>query len=397
MITWWIAQVLMLGAFLALAAFGAESALKVAKRPTRWVWGAALALTALLGALAPMQRKATTSVTRDWSARETTTTTTSATPTDGAFDALLATVGNAWRDVSAAITTQVQRAWSAWNDVMPDRIDRWMLIAWAVASVVLLIAFAAVHLRYRRRREHWPLTDLFGTRVRIAGDTGPAVIGVTSAEIVVPQWLLSRDTQEQRLVVEHELEHVRQRDPLLLAAAQVVVILLPWHPAVWWMASRLRLAIELDCDRRVLQRGASPRDYGALLIELTGQHGGFGAALPAFSCSPSHLERRLIAMTPTRLKYPLLRALTTTAVASLALLAACEAELPTAEEMEKMTASARRRRRGGSTMIDTGKGHVLRQRSTGDQGRSGEVVRRTHRECERTAERACRAAARCAS
>ena len=180
---------------------------------------------------------------------------------------------------------------------------------------------------------------MHGTTVRIASDIGPAVVGVTSAEIVVPQWLLTRDEREQQLVVAHELEHVRVYDPLLLAVAQLAVILVPWHPAVWWMAARLRLAVELDCDRRVLARGASARDYGTLLIDLTDHRTGFGAALPAFSCGPSHLERRLVAMTSKPLRYPLVRALSTGALASLALLAACEAKLPTADEMDRMTAS----------------------------------------------------------
>jgi beta-lactamase regulating signal transducer with metallopeptidase domain len=353
MIAWWMAQVALLGVLLALAAFGAESALKVARRPTRWVWAAALGLTAVLGAIAPMQRAASTTIARDWSSIGATPTTTGAAATGGVFDVFIAAFSATWRDVTTQLATQVQRAWRAWNAVMPDRIDRWMLIAWAVASVVLLIAFVAVHVRYQRRRAHWPLGDVLGTRVRIASDTGPAVIGVTRAEIVVPQWLLSRDEQEQRLVIEHELEHVRQHDPLLLAAAQAVVILLPWHPAAWWMASRLRLAIELDCDRRVLQRGASARDYGALLIDLTDHRSGFGAALPAFSCSPSHLERRLIAMTPTKLRYPLTRAICTATIASLALLAACEAKLPTAEEMDRMTASSATAAAGRVALIDT--------------------------------------------
>ena len=44
-------------------------------------------------------------------------------------------------------------------------------------------------------------------------------------------------------------------------------------------------------------------------------------------------------MTSKPLRYPLVRALSTGALASLALLAACEAKLPTADEMDRMTAS----------------------------------------------------------
>ena len=245
------------------------------------------------------------------------------------------------------------RAWSTWAEVMPQGVDRGLLLAWAVASVLVLALFVAVHVRYQRRRARWPQEVVQGTTVRVAADTGPAVIGVTRTDIVVPAWLLERDAKEQALVLAHELEHVRARDPLLLAVAQAAVVLLPWHPAVWWMASRMKLAVELDCDRRVLQRGASARDYGTLLIDLTDHRAGFGAALPAFSCSPSHLERRLVAMTPKRLKYPLVRSLTAGAFASLALLAACEAKLPTSEEVDAMTAKSATAAAAQVTMLDT--------------------------------------------
>ena len=349
MIAWWMAQLALLGTLMAIAAHGAEAALVVSRKPTRWAWIAALVMTVVLGALAPT-RLATASVAdRTWQATASGTTIKSIPETA----TVLSLVRNAWHNASETLATLMQRSWSAWHDAVPSTIGSWLLIVWAVASVALLALFVGVHLRYRRRRAHWPLGSVNGTTVRIATDTGPAVIGVTNAEIVLPHWLLTRDYREQQLVIAHELEHVRAHDPILLALAQVAVVLLPWHPAVWWMASRLRLAIELDCDRRVLRRGASTRDYGTLLIDLTDHRTGFDVALPAFSCRPSHLERRLIAMTPKRLRYPLIRVLATGAMASLAVLAACEAKLPTSDEMDRMTASSATAAAGRVAMIDT--------------------------------------------
>ena len=349
MIAWTIAQIALLGALLALAAWGAESALRAAGRPTRWAWIGALVMLVALAALAPVQamreRVVTTPVVLP---AATMTTNIIAGPTG-----LLATLGATWREVTAAVTRTAQQGWSAWHATVPAGTDRALLTVWLIASVTLLVVFAAVHLRFQRRRAQWPIGTVHGTTVRIAGDVGPAVIGVTKAEIVVPQWLLTRDDREQQLVLSHEREHVRLHDPLLLAMAQATIVLLPWHPAVWWMASRLRLAVELDCDRRVLQRGASARDYGTLLIDLTDHRTGFGAALPAFSCTPSHLERRLIAMTPKPLRYPLVRALSTGALASLALLAACEAKMPTNAEVSGMTAASVTSIVGNAALMDT--------------------------------------------
>ena len=351
MIAWWMAQLALLGTLLAVAAVGAEATLKVARRQTRWVWVVAMGMTIALGAFAPTRLATAPTSSRVLQV----TGVANGTPIVATPVGLMASVLTGWNDATTWLANTVQRAWSAWHSVMPDGIERWLLLTWAIASLVVLAAFLAVHIRYQRRRAHWPLSDVLGTTVRIARDTGPAVIGVTSAEIVLPQWLLTRESGEQRLVLEHELEHVRQHDPMLLALAQIAVVLMPWHPAVWWMASRLRLAIELDCDRRVLQRGASARDYGTLLIDLTDHRTGFGAALPAFSCTPSNLERRLVAMTPKRLKYPIARVLATGAFASLAMLAACEAKLPTSDEVDQMTASTATTAAGYVLKLDTAK------------------------------------------
>ncbi|MCC7054826.1 MAG: hypothetical protein IT355_16260 [Gemmatimonadaceae bacterium] len=349
MIAWSMAQLLLLGALLALAAYGAESALTVAGRQTRWVWLSALLMTVVLGALAPMRlMQGGRAIELTLSAAPATAIAAPAAPA-GALELLQRT----WSAARSRGEALVQQAWSAWHDVMPAQVETALLLAWLVASLALLLLFVGVHVRYHRRRAQWPQRLVRGTTVRVADDTGPAVIGVTRTEIVVPSWLLARESREQELVLAHELEHVRLHDPLLLAVAQAAVVLLPWHPAVWWMASRMRLAVELDCDRRVLQRGASARDYGTLLIDLTDHRAGFGAALPAFSCSPSHLERRLVAMTPKRLKYPLVRALTAGAFASLALLAACEAKLPTSEEVNAMTARSATEAAAFATMVDT--------------------------------------------
>ena len=58
-------------------------------------------------------------------------------------------------------------------------------------------------------------------------------------------------------------------------------------------------------------------------------------------------------MTPKPLRYPLVRALTTGAFASLTLLAACEAKLPTADEMDRMTVTTATQAAGRVGLVDT--------------------------------------------
>ena len=71
-------------------------------------------------------------------------------------------------------------------------------------------------------------------------------------------------TRRRRLrstVVAHELEHIAARDQAAIVAAQLIAILLPWNLPLWWFAKRLRAAIEIDCDARVLRQGVDPAHY----------------------------------------------------------------------------------------------------------------------------------------
>ena len=66
----------------------------------------------------------------------------------------------------------------------------------------------------------------------------------------------------------HEGEHIRAGDPYLLLGAALALVLMPWHPVLWRQVRRLRLAIEIDCDARVLGRTENPRSYGELLLQV---------------------------------------------------------------------------------------------------------------------------------
>jgi hypothetical protein len=166
------------------------------------------------------------------------------------------------------------------------------------------------------------------------------VLGVRAPEVVVPEWLLEAPPEEQRLVVLHEREHIRARDPLLLTAGCVAVALVPWVPAAWWMLLRLRLAVELDCDARVLRQGVRPFAYGTLLIEMARRGPGLTLGAPAMAGSPTSLERRLRAMSVRLPRFAPARAGLLGILGVAVLAAACETSLPTTAEVERMDVAA---------------------------------------------------------
>jgi TonB-dependent SusC/RagA subfamily outer membrane receptor len=207
---------------------------------------------------------------------------------------------------------------------------------WLVLSIGLAALGLVVHARFRSGVRHWPLADVHGTRVRVSPTTGPVVIGLARPEIVVPRWVLDRPASEQMVILAHEAEHIKARDGLLLAGACGAVALMPWNPALWYMLSRVRLAVELDCDARVLRAGIAPKTYGTLLIDLAEQVLPLRVTATALADDLSHLHKRILAMKPHTPRFAVLRGGAAAAIAVAGLLAACEAKMPTAADIQKM-------------------------------------------------------------
>ncbi|MEO6778746.1 MAG: M56 family metallopeptidase [Gemmatimonadaceae bacterium] len=181
-----------------------------------------------------------------------------------------------------------------------DAVARDALGVWLALSAAL-IAWLAIGLRrWRLERRSWTPATLDGIHVRLSPSTGPAVVGVLSHQIVVPRWAAAMQPEHRRLILAHECEHVQARDPERLALAVAALILMPWNVGLWLCAARLRRAIELDCDARVLRRYPDTREYGYVLLEVASRGRNVGPlAVPMVSLLrfPSELELRLRAMT----------------------------------------------------------------------------------------------------
>ena len=332
----WILYALLVGTLIAGAARLLEGTLRIAGRPVRWAWAGALGLTVALAALAPTRntRDGISSGILERARIVDGTASTTASPSWR--EALIATL----RSASLTVTAPVQRVLVAAERRLTPSAGKSLGMASLSLSALLILVLAVVYVRFHRLRRRWPVAELLGVRVRVSPHVGPAVVGLSRPEIVIPSWLLERTADEQRLVLVHEREHVRAHDPLLLASAFAVAALLPWHPAVWYMLSRLRLAVELDCDVRVLRRGVAAHSYGTLLIDLAERCSGLRVGAPALADTSSHLEQRLLAMNTRSSRFAHLRAGALGACAVLALLAACEAKLPTSADVENMNVAS---------------------------------------------------------
>lgn len=229
--------------------------------------------------------------------------------------------------------------------------NRSLLILWCVMSAAMLALICFVYTRVWYARRAWNIVDFAGHTVRVAPHAGPAVVGLFNPEIVVPRWVLEARPEDSHLIVMHEMEHKAARDPLLLAAMWGLVALVPWHPGAWYCLARTRLAIELDCDARVVGRGASLKTYAQLLVNQARErlaapmHLWLGAT--SLLEPSSHLERRLRAMIVPNTPRPArrtfaryLRAASYVAIVSTAVIAACESHVPTAADISGLDAAS---------------------------------------------------------
>jgi len=180
----------------------------------------------------------------------------------------------------------------------------WIAVSGALFTGLVL---NGLYLVWRKRR--WGTNTIAGVNVYIAPDVGPAVVGLLRPRIVVPEWLEEASSSRQAMVIAHEQSHLEAHDPQLLTVALFLLVLMPWNLPLWWQLHRLRYAIEIDCDARVLKAGLDTRQYGETLIDVIQRPSGYIGAVAAMSESRSFLEERITIMVKDPAKWGSLAAL----------------------------------------------------------------------------------------
>ena len=140
----------------------------------------------------------------------------------------------------------------------------------------------------------------------------PFACGVLRPTIVLPPGAESWSVERRRVVLFHELAHVRRRDLLGHTVGRITCALYWFHPLVWSAAKRLRAESERACDDLVLAcGGARASDYATHLLDIvTGvrRQGAPATALPM--ADRKEFEGRMLAIldatakrtTPSRLQ-----------------------------------------------------------------------------------------------
>ena len=243
MIAAWMLYCTGVALLLGAAAAAVEQTARLLGRPGRWLWAGALVATLAVPLAARYRPSGFQSV---------------AIPIPTAQSA---SATRASPLMTTARSGALPRRSVSWDD-----LDRPLVVLWGVLSLSLLGFFGVGAVRLRRLGRHWRPAAIDGTPVLLSASLGPAVIGVVRCRLVVPAWTLELEPSLRELMLAHEREHVRAGDPRLLAAAGLLLVLMPWNPGLWWQWRRLRLAVEMDCDARVLRGNPDRARYGNLLL-----------------------------------------------------------------------------------------------------------------------------------
>jgi len=219
-------------------------------------------------------------------------------------------------------------------------------LAWLAVATTLLVRAAGAQLRGRavvRRATPvesatWldaaaPASGRTHVDIRASAEIdSPAVTGLLRATIVIPRDALNWPAERCRLVLVHELSHVRRLDVLAQALADVACALHWVNPLVWICARRLRIEREIAADDAVLAEGVRPSRYAEELLAVATLAPAPAATLAM--AERSSLEARVTSILASSLARAPLAARGTAAVvaagAALAAAAACTSPVTSA-------------------------------------------------------------------
>ena len=148
-----------------------------------------------------------------------------------------------------------------------------------IAGIVVRLAWLGIGLwRLRRlRTDGCPappcdindeIQQLVRTRaeIRYVASGQPVTFGFRRPVVLLPESLRLQPADIRRVVLCHELFHVRRRDWVWVVAEEVLKAVLWFHPVVLWLISRVRLAREEVVDELTVLATAKRRAYMEALL-----------------------------------------------------------------------------------------------------------------------------------
>ena len=197
-------------------------------------------------------------------------------------------------------------------------ISEALFLIWAFGAALILgrlaLGFAAVQWMSRRTdrvadapwlpRARELAAELGISRImflRSGRAAMPMAWGILRPSVVMPADADTWPAERLRIVLLHELAHVKRRDCLTHMLAQMTCALYWFNPLAWMAARHLRTERERACDDLVLAAGTRGAEYADQLLEIArvmraGRFPGVMAGASLAMAHRSQLEGRLMAI-----------------------------------------------------------------------------------------------------
>ena len=124
----------------------------------------------------------------------------------------------------------------------------------------------------------------------------PMTWGIRKPVVLLPTAWRDWEPERCRLVLLHELAHVKRIDVVYQSMARVACSLFWFHPLVWYALSRLRVERELACDDCVLMAGEKPSQYAQQLLSIAMEYQSMALPPAVAIVQRSGLEKRVRAI-----------------------------------------------------------------------------------------------------
>jgi TonB family protein len=199
-----------------------------------------------------------------------------------------------------------------------NRPFRWLLPIWICGAAVVMLRIVAGHMRVRRsllaaEKVNDPLLPAISAELglrspvelRRSRETDvPLSYGIRRPVILVPSESIEWTPERRRVVLLHELIHIKRIDALFCFLAQAACAAYWFHPLAWLALARFRREQEQSCDDAVIMAGTKQSAYAEHLVGLARA---LSAARPMFPAALSmaetcNLEQRVRALLDPRRK-----------------------------------------------------------------------------------------------
>jgi TonB family protein len=106
--------------------------------------------------------------------------------------------------------------------------------------------------------------------IQQTGSRGPWTFGFFRPTVALPEGFDALVPAFQRSVICHELIHVKRRDMAVAFVQELAVTALWFHPWIWLLRARIRVAREQVVDSRVVAMLGNREEYVRCLVDISG-------------------------------------------------------------------------------------------------------------------------------